>query len=62
MPPAQIFQHSGGLLEVELSGQTDSKEHGSNNTVLGKKNSICMQLAVFESLLPPTWKLVISEN
>lgn len=37
MPPAQIFQHSGGLLEVEFSGQTDSKKHGSNNTVLGKK-------------------------
>lgn len=45
MPLVQIFQHCGRFLEVELSGQTDSKKHDSNNAELGKKNAICMQIS-----------------
>lgn len=62
MPLVQIFQHCGRFLEVELSGQTDSKKHDSNNAELGKKFLSVCRLAAFESLLPPIWKLVISEN
>jgi len=54
MPLVQILQHSGRFLEVELSGQTDSKKHGSNNAELGKKIVSVCRLVVFESLLPPT--------
>lgn len=37
MPLVQIFHHCGRFLEVELSGQTDSKTHDSNNAELRKK-------------------------
>lgn len=54
MPLVQIFQHSDRFLEVELSGQTDSKKHGSKNAGLRKKIILYVgRLAAFEILSPP---------